>query len=185
MGKAYLMFSTLIVCMEGHKIALGLILVLIASGCAEMTGDSTSSSSFEDLSLSVSEVENITDTDYRVSEDLNSSDTYTVNLTNVAKRVDTMFLKEGNLSEAPDSVQSMVVALNGSETNALAGEENVSEVKVEGYEARRIEGENSTALYGEEGNISFFVQSEGDGGMYESTRKLYREMAQEVNEFQG
>lgn len=170
--------------MEGHKIALGLILVLIASGCAEMTGDASSSPSFEDLSLSVEEVENVTEESYTVSENVNNSSTYTVNITNVARKVDSMFLKEGNLLEAPDSVRSMVIALNGSETGGLEAE-NASSVTIDGYEAKKIESENTTALYGEEGNISFFVQSEGDGGIYRSTRELYRKMAKEVDEFQG
>lgn len=170
--------------MEGHKIALGLILVLIASGCAEITGEASSSSSLEDLSLSVEEVENVTEGDYRVSESVNSSDSYTVNITNVARKVNSAFLKEGNLSEAPDSVRSMVIALNGSESGGIEAQ-NVSSVSVDGYEAQKIEGENSTALYGEEGNISFFVQSEGGGGIYKSTRELYRKVAEEVDKFQG
>lgn len=169
--------------MEGHKIALGLILVLIASGCAEMTGDAESSPSFEDLGLSVEEVENVTEENYTVSEEVNSSGSYTVNVTNVARKVDSMFLREGNLSEAPDSVRSMVVALNGSEAEGLETGGNTTSVTVEGYEAQRVESENGTVLYGERGNISFFVQSEGEGGIYQSTRELYREMAAEIENF--
>jgi hypothetical protein len=170
--------------MEGHKLALGLILVLIASGCAEMTGDASNSSSFDSLGLTVEEVENVTNSEYKASESVNSSSVYTVNISNVVRRVDSMFLKEENLSEAPDSVRSMVVALNGSEPGSLEKGENISSVTVDGYEAQRIEEANRTTLYGQEGNISFFVQSEGDGGIYRSTRELYRKMAEEIEKFE-
>lgn len=169
--------------MNGHRLALGLFLVLTASGCAEMTGESTEASSFDDITLNVEEVENITEADYREGNETNLSQ-YDLNMSSAIRKVDSFFTQDGNLSEAPESVQSIVVALNSSEQEEGFLPESNSSIDIEGYEARQLNSTNSTILYGENKNISFFVRTDGDG-IYSSTRKLYLEMAKEVENFRG
>jgi hypothetical protein len=102
-----------------------------------------------------------------------------------ARKVETFFTRESNLSEAPDSVKSMVFALNGSEEADEGLEPDFNEaVSIEGYQARRFESENEVMLYGERDNLSYFVRAEGEKGIYSSTKKLYLRIAQQVDEFE-
>lgn len=169
--------------MEGHEVATGLFLVLVASGCMQMTGESTESSSFEDLGLSVEEVEAVTGTEYKASESGSASESF--NFSSTVRTVESFFTKDENLSEAPDSVRSMVVALNGSEEEGEPRIRFNETVTIEGYQAQRLDSGNETVLYGEEDNLSFFVRAEGDEGIYSSTRELYLKIAEQVEEFRN
>lgn len=165
--------------MEGHKLALGLILALIASGCAGMTGDTTESSGFDNLSLSLGQVENATGANYSSSE--NASESGEFNFSSVTRSVSSFFTRDDNLSEAPETVQSMVVALNGSED-----EENLEEFNrttIEGYQARQLNTTNRTVLYGNMDNVSFLVEARGQDGILSSTQELYIEIAEQVQDF--
>lgn len=168
--------------MEGHKVAAGLFLVLVASGCIEMTSEASKASSFEDLGLSVEEVEAVTGADYRASESKLNHDR--LNFSSAARKVETFFTRDSNLSEAPESVKSMVVALNGSEGGEEGVEQDFDEVvTIEGYQAKRLESEDEVVLYGEKNNLSYFVRAEGDEGIYSSTKELYLEIAKQADEF--
>lgn len=167
--------------MDGQKIAVGLFLVLIASGCAEMTGNATRSSSFEDLSLSLKEVEAATGANYGASDLEQSRKDF--NFSSTARKVETFFTRESNLSEAPDSVRSMVVALNGSETRNNVEPAFNETVSIGGYQAKRKKSGNQVVLYGQRDNFSYFVQAKGNKGIYSSTKKLYLEIAKQVDKF--
>lgn len=184
MGKTYLMFSAVNIVMEGHKIALGLILLLISSGCAEMTGEASDSPSFDELALDVDSVERVTGEEYSSTEEGNFSDSF-VNVSSVVNSVESYFTREGNLSEAPDSIQSMVVALNSSSNDSFDKMDEEEIVDVEGYEARKLNSTNRTMLYSENDNISFAVQTEGGEGFYSSARELYSEIAERVEAFEN
>ena len=168
--------------MEGHKFALGLFLVLIASGCAEITGEVSESPSFETLALDVETVEGVTGADYRPS-DGNLSGSF-LNMSSMVKRVESFFVQDGNLSEAPDSVQSMVVALNSSSNDTVTDISFDRTVDIDGYEARKLNSTNQTLLYSERDNLSFAVRTEGDG-FYSSARKLYSEIAEDIESFEN
>lgn len=178
------MFSALIVVMEGHKIALGLIFVLISSGCAEVTGEASSSPSFDNLALDVDTVESVTGAEYSSTSGENFSDSF-VNVSSVVTSVQSFFTQEGNLSDAPDSVQSMVVALNSSSNDSLVDMDQEEIVDVDGYEARKLNSTNRTMLYSEKENISFAVRTEGEEGFYSSARELYIEIAESVEAFEN
>lgn len=181
MRKAYLSFSTSIMGMDGHRLALGLFLVLTASGCAEMAGEPTEGASLDNLTLNVEDVENVTEADYREENETELSH-YDLNLSSTIRKVDSFFTQDGNLSEAPESIQSIVVALNSSQQEESVLPDSNSSIDIEGYEARQLNSTNSTILYGEKENISFFVRTDG-GGIYSSTRQLYLEMAEEIENF--
>jgi len=168
--------------MEGRKFALGLILVLIASGCAEMTGEASSSPSFDDLILDVESVERVKGAEYR-PEQGNFSSSF-VNMSSIARSVESFFAQEGNLSEAPDSVQTMVVALNSSANESSTDMDFDRTVDIDGYEARTLNSTNETLLYSEKDNISFAVKTES-GGFYSSARELYSEIAEKVEAFEN
>lgn len=178
------MFSSLIVVMEGHKIALGLILVLISSGCAEMTGEAASSPSFENLVLDVDSIERVTGAEYSSTAGDNFSDSF-VNVSSMVKSVESFFTQDSNLSEAPDSIKSMVVALNSSSNESFVNMDQDEIVDVDGYEARKLNSTNSTMLYSENDNISFAVETEGGEGFYSSARELYKEIAEKVKAFRN
>ena len=179
------MFSSLIDVMEGHKIALGLILVLISSGCAEMTGEATSSPGFENLVLDVNSVERVTGAEYSSTSGNNLSDSF-VNVSSMVKSVESFFTQDSNLSDAPDSVKSMVVALNSSSNESLVNMDQDEIVDIDGYEARKLNSTNRTILYSEnDNNISFAVETKGGEGFYSSARELYREIAERVEKFKS
>lgn len=166
--------------MEGHKLALGLFLALIASGCTGMTGDTTESPGFDNLSLTLTEVENATGANYSSTENRSVSNDF--NFSSVTRSVNSFFTKDDNLSDAPETVQSMVVALNGSEDNE-SGFEALNQTNIEGYEARQLNTTNRTVLYGNMDNVSFFVETKGQEGIFSSAQELYIEMAEQVDEF--
>ena len=171
--------------MEGHKFALGLILVLISSGCAEMTGDVSSSPSFDDLALDIDSVERVTGAEYSSASGDNFSDSF-VNVSSIVNSVESFFTQEGNLSEAPDSIQSMVVALNSSSNESLVNMDQDEIVDIDGYEARKLNSTNRTMLYSEnDNNISFAVETKRGEGFYSSARELYREIAERVEKFKS
>lgn len=166
--------------MKGLKALIGLIVLLaLASGCVEMTGDSTSSPSLEVVDLSEQEIENVTGAEYLV---LNSSGSSDFNVSSAVEEAKSVFQREDNLSEAPETVKSMVVALNGSEGIEKG---KASELSVKGFEARRKDSDNSTTIYGSQGNVSLFVKTEGSDGLFSSARDLYLVMARELDEFRG
>lgn len=166
--------------MEGHKLALGLFLAFIASGCAGMTGDTTESPGLDDVSLTVNQVENATGANYTISENRSVSDDF--NFSSVARSVNSFFTKDDNLSDAPETVQSIVVALNNSEETEESFKA-LNQTSIEGYEARQLNSTNRTVLYGKMDNISFFVEAKGEKEIFSSAKELYVEMAEKVSEF--
>ncbi|MFB6115352.1 MAG: hypothetical protein ABEK04_03590, partial [Candidatus Nanohalobium sp.] len=180
-GRSYLIVFRQIEDMDGHKVALGLFLALIASGCAGMTGSASKSPSFQNLTLSLGEVENATGADYTLSENISSNSGF--NLSSAVRKVGSFFRQDGNLSSAPETVQSMVMALNGTEKEENGIASKLNKTSIDGYEARQLRSSNKTVLYGQKGNISFFVKAKGNNGIFNSAKSLYKEIAEEVEEF--
>lgn len=166
--------------MAGQKAALGLFLLLaIGSGLAGITDQDSEDSSFTDLNLSLEEVENATGANYTVVN--GSVKASSLNFSSTLKEIGSLFERESNLSEAPETVQSMVVAINGSEEDPVSGL-NSSEVKIGGFPAEKADRDNQTVLYGQEGNVSFIVRTEGRDGLYSSARDLYISIAEKAEE---
>lgn len=169
--------------MEGQKAALGLFLVLtVGSGCAGLTGNTRADSSFSNLDLSVDEVEKATGAEYSAINQTDNPEL--LKLSTTVRQIGSVFNREDNISEAPETVQSMVVALNGSESESLEGI-NSSTVQIDGFTAERLDEGNSTILYGRRGNVSFIVEAEGRDGIYSSAKELYISMATRVQDFTG
>lgn len=169
--------------MKGHKLALGLIFVLIASGCTEMTGEVSTSPSFENLALDSERVENVTGAEYSPSETYEFSISF-VNMSSVVKKTSSFFTQESNFSEAPESVQSIVVALNSTSNDSFVNRNQEEMIDIDGYEARKLNSTNRSVLYTRKSNFSFAVLTEGEG-LYNSTKDLYRELADKVNAFEN
>ncbi|MFB6174528.1 MAG: hypothetical protein ABEJ87_00955 [Candidatus Nanohalobium sp.] len=168
--------------MNGQKAALGLFLVLaIGSGCAGMTGRAAKPSSFKDLDLNLAEVENATGTQYVMIND--SERPEYLNFSSTWKEIGSLFERDSNLSEAPETIQSMVMAMNGSEKKPVSGL-NTSDVEIKGFKAQKLDRGNKTVLYGQQGNVSFIVSTKGKGGgIYSSAKNLYISIAKEAKKF--
>lgn len=170
--------------MEGHKIVLGLFLVLVASGCSGISGDAQESTSFDSLVLDIDEVEKVTGAEYRQDNASEEAQMVDINFDSIEERTNAFFRREDNLTEAPKTVQSMVLALNGTEEKEVIESNKTSIVDIDGYTARKLESKNKTVLYGREENISFIVKTEEDG-LYNSSRSLYLRVAQRIDNFQN
>jgi hypothetical protein len=169
--------------MKAREFALGLIMIILGSGCAGMTGQSSESPSFENLSLDIEKVEGITGENY---SKINSTADYKVNLDNVINMSRSFFKNDGNLSKAPKSVKSLVVALNSSEEDMEFIEDNFNaSINIDRYEARKLNSSNRTVLFGKNDNISFMVETKGRDGFFSSAKELYTNMAEDVERFRS
>jgi len=170
--------------MDGHKIVLGLFFVLVASGCSGISGDAQESTSFDNLVLDIDEIEEVTGAEYRQDSTSKKVQVVDIDFDSIEERTNAFFRRDDNLTEAPETVQSMVLALNGTEEKKVIENNKTSIVDIESYTAQKLQTENKTVLYGRNENISFIVKTEEDG-LYNSSRSLYLRVAQRIDNFRN